>query len=458
MITSLWEMIQHDRFRGGAFAAKFTLANRRTLPYYRNLMHWERRTRDELAAYQWTKCQRLIRFAYAHVPYYRRRFTEYGLHPSQFVSPEDFSRIPLLTKDDVRAHLPELIADTARSRHLAPCTTGGSTGDPLTVYHDARVPDYAMGWRMLSWWGVPPWADAAYVWRSVMRSQAQRAAREVFWWPTKRLFLDASSFSTADALRFLAAWNRFRPRLLQGYTGAICHVASIVADRTMAVHAPDAIWVTSSPVSLVQRRMLEQAFRAPVYSQYGCGEVYWIAAECPAHDGLHVFSDTRFVEYVNDDGALLSDGEQGRIVVTDLENYACPLIRYVNGDVGRSRRTQCPCGVTLPLMDEVTGRVTDNVVLPDGTCIGGDYLTTIFDDVPDAVRAFQVRQRRDRSLMVLVVPSADRDITERALHRVREILRTKTRGQVPITMEIVTDIPHDRGKFRYVVSERAVGS
>ncbi|MBI4450095.1 phenylacetate--CoA ligase family protein [Candidatus Uhrbacteria bacterium] len=441
------------RFRSNAFLVRWALVNPRALRYYRDLLRWQHAPPDALAAWNWSRRRQLIRFAAAHVPYYRRLFHAHGIRPDDIVRPEDFFRIPLLTKDDVRTYADALVATTARPRHLVRCATGGSTGDPLTVYHDARVPDQAMGWRMLSWWGVSPWDDAAFVWRAFPRTLLHRIARRAFWWPTKRLFLDASSFTPTDAERFFAAWNRVRPRLLQGYTGALCHLATLIRDRKTAVHAPAAVWTTSSPMSLPQRRFLEDAFHAPAYSQYGCGEVYWIAAECRARSGLHIFTDTRHIEVVDDHGMPLPNGSLGRIAVTDLENAAFPLIRYVNGDLGRLRDDQCPCGVTLPLMDPVRGRETDSILLPDGTCVGGDYLTTIFDAFPDAVQAFQVRVRADGALAVLAVPNGTAAGVRPVFDRVRATLVEKTRGQVLVTVEPVATIPHDRGKLRYVFRE-----
>ena len=101
-------------------------------------------------------------------------------------------------------------------------------------------------------------------------------------------------------------------------------------------------------------------------------------------------------------------GQRGDITVTDLENYVFPLIRYRIGDRGCALSYQCSCGVNLPLMDSVKGRTTDNLPLPDGSVLSGEYLTTIFDDFPDAVHAFSVHQKKDFSIVVSYVPNNNR--------------------------------------------------
>jgi phenylacetate-CoA ligase len=253
--------------------------------------------------------------------------------------------------------------------------------------------------------------------------------------------------------KLLGAFNRLKPPLLQGYVGAIEHLALCVREKGLKVHSPQAVWVTSAPVSTAQRRLISEAFGAPVYDQYGCCEVSWLAAECGAHHGLHINYDCRHVEFVDDEGRLCPPGTLGKVVITDLENFAFPLIRYVTGDMGRALNERCPCGITLPLMDAVKGRITDIIKLPNGTRIAGDFLTTIFDDCPEAVNGFQVRQHKDYSITIYVVPAKGNPTVPATLKRVREQLAQKVGGQVTVTMEEVARINSDRGKTRFVISD-----
>jgi phenylacetate-CoA ligase len=166
------------------------------------------------------------------------------------------------------------------------------------------------------------------------------------------------------------------------------------------------------------------------------------------------FFGARHVEFVDDANLPVSIGEQGRILVTDLENHLFPLIRYENGDRGRLLRESCPCGISLPLMDKVAGRVSDTIVLPDGTLIAGDYLNAIFDPFPDAVKKFQIRQKRDRSIQVLYVPAEENAALRKALASVEVELSKRTRGQVSLVFQALEEIPNDRGKLRFIISER----
>src|SRR5271157_2160086 len=80
---------------------------------------------------QWARLKKLIDHAYTRVPFYRRRFDETGIHPSRILTPDDFRKVPILTKQDVNNHLPELVAVNYDLVKLRLNATGGSTGNPM---------------------------------------------------------------------------------------------------------------------------------------------------------------------------------------------------------------------------------------------------------------------------------------------------------------------------------------
>lgn len=435
------------------FKAKYAVSRRQAFPFYRELMHNQRLPPDLLARVNWEKRKRLLEHAISRSPFYREKFRRAGLCPDDFRDPSVFSKIPCLTRDELRQERDRIFTVHLGPRYLVRTSTGGSTGVPVTIFSDRRVPVETVMWRMMSWWGIAPHMDGAYVWRMRRTSRLSRALNALAWWPTTKLRLDASSMDERAILHFFSAFNRLCPPLLQGYTGAISHLAEEVTARGLSVHAPRAVWVTSSPVKAADRERIVRAFRAPVYDQYGCCEVPAIAAECAQQDGLHIHSDTVHVEYVDSDDRPVPEGSPGDIVVTDLTNMVFPLIRYRNGDRGQAMLGRCPCGVTLPRMMPVRGRISDCIRLPSGRTISGEFLTTVFDAFPDAVQQFQVRYKPDGPLMILYVPHpACRSLNE-ILQKVAASLECVVCGEATIRFQQVNVIPHDRGKHHLVVNE-----
>ncbi len=211
------------------------------------------------------------------------------------------------------------------------------------------------------------------------------------------------------------------------------------------------MWTTSAPLPQGKRVYLQSIFNAPVLTQYGSCEFYWIAAECLKQNGMHVASDIRHVEVVNGDVPVTTD-EFGDLLVTDLCNYAFPLIRYRLGDRGRLLKKSCSCGLPFGLMDYVKGRISDKIYLPGGGAIPGEYWTTIFDDHTDCVKSFQVHQAFDYSITVYY-EGLQQDACDEAIVTVRARLSAKLAGQVPLKFVSNKIVVNDNGKTRFVISE-----
>lgn len=435
------------------FFFKYNLAKPGAIDYYRQLCQDQRLAPEEIEALCWQRTRDLLRYASTHVPFYRRRFESLQLDVRDIREPRDYEQIPLLTRSDLTEHFAEMLSDEATLRDVRISTTGGSSGVPAKVYHQKNVVRAATGWRMLDWWGISPADHWASVYRDIRTNFKARTQHFAQWWPTRHLLLNATSFTEQDMIRFIAEFNQVKPRLIHGYVGAVDVLSTYILDHNLKMAPPKAIWVTSAPITAVQQKRIEEAFGAPVYDQYGCCEIYWLAAECPSRKGLHMFQDIRRFEFLDDAGKPVPDGEYGNIVVTDLENRYFPLIRYVNGDRGRRLTDRCNCGCNLPLMDKVKGRVSETFVLPSGTRLNGEYLTTLFDDFPEAVKQFQVHQTADSAIRLRVIPNRQYPGWEPLLETVRDKLTAAIRHEVPVTLEVVDEIAQRGGKLKYIISD-----
>lgn len=280
-----------------------------------------------------------------------------------------------------------------------------------------------------------------------------RAKLKILDWPAKSFRLNAGKLDEKSMCEFLERYNRSRVELIHGYVGAVDHLASFILENKIAVRPPKAVSVTASPITSVQGKRIEAAFGAPVYDQYGCCEVFWLAAQCSERKSLHRFHDTRRIEFLDDNGSPCEQGIEGRIVVTNLESFYFPIIRYLNGDMGKEVSGECDCGVKLSLMGKVRGRISENIKLPDGTIIGGPYLTTIFDPYPDVVKQFQVYQGTTGRIEIRIVPALSNHEVNAVLKKIRQRFHNDYGDRIEIDFVRYNEIPHVRGKFRYIVSD-----
>src|SRR5438309_431445 len=142
------------------------------------------------------------------------------------------------------------------------------------------------------------------------------------------------------------------------------------------------------------RALIESTFGCAVFDRYGCREFAVIASECDRHQGLHVNAENLLLEVLQDPAAAPDSG--GEIVITDLKNYAMPLIRYRSRDVGYLTSSRCDCGRGLPLLELRGGRTTDLLTALNGQKVSGIVLATYGITNIDGLRQVQfIQERRD---------------------------------------------------------------
>ena len=437
--------------REGICRLKVRLARSGALDLQDRLERDQYLSSDELAEQNWQKALQVLQFAYDHSPFYRQKYRDAGMVPQDVKHPEDWLSVPAVTREEIRENFAAVRVAGVGDASCTRVSTGGSSGVPLQVLHDRRVPIEAAGWRALRWWGCSPW-DARAIVSRMTKTRWRRLLGDIVAWPRNLLVLDASLMTESSMRLFVRSFNALRPSLLEGYVGAMGELAHFVSRTGTRVFSPQAVLVTSAPLTESQRQYIQGIFQAPVYDQYGSCEFYWLAAECRERNGLHVFSDLRRLEFLRDDGSAADVGEIGDVLVTDLRNRVFPLVRYRMGDRGTWRKGICPCGVTLPLMEKIRGRVSDRLRFPDGRSIAGEYLTTIFNGSPMAVTNFQVFQHADGHVTLkCVLGSVPNGLS--IAQATAKLLQTKAGNTASVQLEIVESIPHDRGKTRFVISE-----
>jgi phenylacetate-CoA ligase len=162
---------------------------------------------------------------------------------------------------------------------------------------------------------------------------------------------------------------------------------------------------TSEVLTDYHKKLIEGVFSTRVFNEYGSGELGSVAHECE-EGSLHLSAENMIVEII--DGDRPSDaGEIGELVVTELNNYASPLIRYRTGDFASLSTEQCRCGRTLPVIENVFGRAYDTLRNSRGRLFHGEFIMYIFEEAEKknlGIRAFQVTQEDIRSLRIRIVP------------------------------------------------------
>lgn len=408
---------------------------------------------DEMEALNFQKRKEIVEYAYNNTTFYRNYYDKRGFNPSMLKSNSDWYKVPIIVKEDIRNNFDDIIVKGARPRDCIITSTGGSTGAPLKIIKDKRVPYDAILARSLYWYGISFADNRAYVGRGVAPDKKwKQLLRSLCYWPTKVIGLNSGSISDSQLDVFVKKIQDKKMVILSGYVATIMQVARYVVTHDVKIHCVKLVWVTSAPISEGDRVIIKRAFNCEIMDQYGSGEVSCLAMESPEHIGLYVPSDYRHIDIVDDDNNPLGVDVYGNIVATDLQNKSFPIIRYRNADKSKmlSKRGRLP----YPLIAPVQGRVSDYIVTPIGITIDGIYLTTLFDDYPDAVIGFQLVQHKDYSITVrIVVSHNDMSLVEQAKMSAVESLHRMTQNSVKIQVVEVDTLLSDRGKTRYIINE-----
>jgi len=409
----------------------------------------EKMTSTELKALQLKKLKKLFVYVKNNVPYYQEKFKDIEIEDINTL--KDWEKLPVLTKEDIRNNTEDLKASHLPNNRFSSIQTGGSTGKPLTLYHDKNFPFETVSWRVLKWWDITPYDNMAFIQRREV-SGISGAINKLLWYPTQRVFLNVSTMTEENMYTFYIQLLKKKPLMLQGYVAGVFEFAKFCQKNSLNIDFLKAIWVTAAPLPESSRTFMEGVLHAPVYDQYGCAEVFWISAECKKRESMHVLADIRYLEVLDNTYTSVATEVYGDITITDLENYAFPLIRYKNGDRGRYLNQTCSCGLSFPIIDKIDGRVSDILEFKSGKVIPAHHLVSLFDSNPKAIKDFQVFQHKNHSLTlfcVLPYPDSTGTICEQKV----DYLKKLTDYEVPVSLEIVDYIGHDDGKTRFIVSE-----
>jgi phenylacetate-CoA ligase len=365
-------------------------------------------TPQKMRALQELKLRRLVRHAYQHVPYYRDRMRALGVTPDDVRSLDDLQKLPFLTKDDVRKHLYfDIMSDNHDKAQVLKVSTSGSTGEPFVCFVDREQLEFrwAATLRSMEWTGWRFGDRQVRLWHQTIGMSKTQVVREVADAVlSRRKFIPAYEMSDDTLRHFVAAIEAFQPVLLDGYAESFNFLARYLTEHGRLNIRPRGIISSAQTLPEGSRRAIEEAFGCKVFDKYGSREFSGIAYECEAHQGHHVVGEGFIVEVLKD-GRPAKPGEVGEVVITDLNNYCLPFIRYRIGDLAEAVDPDetCPCGRGLPRLGKIEGRVQSIIIGSKGQYIPGTFFAHLFKDYDHAIRQFQIVQTERGAITLKVV-------------------------------------------------------
>ncbi|MCD4664988.1 MAG: hypothetical protein K8R68_06920, partial [Bacteroidales bacterium] len=427
----------------------------RSISYLRALEKSQWWSSSELETFQQKKLHSLIKYAYNNVPYYHRMLNQLGIKPRDIKNISDLQQLPLLTKEIIRNNLDDLTSKSYSKDKLISSATGGSTGEPLSFFIDKRwiACNEGAAYREWSWAEYNLGDKIAYLWGAPQDMMHQKELKTKIFNLTHRMIkLNAFNMTEKNMGDYIKILRKHKPKVINSYASAIYLLAKYVEKEGIEDINPTAILTTAEMLFHHERKTIERVFGCEVFHYYSGRDTTLQAGECAEHSGYHLSIENAVIEFIKD-GESVAPGETGKIIITDLCNYAMPFIRYEIGDLGEPSDEICPCGRGLPLMKSIKGRILDTIITPDGKYLTGVFFPTIFvyNDIK-GIKEFQIIQKRKDKLLIKLVKG--NDYSEEDLNLFENMLRKYLGNEMNIDVKFVDVIePTISGKRRPIISE-----
>ncbi len=399
--------------------------------------------RDAILAFQRERLQQLLQHAYQTTSYYRELLK---------TDSPDISQIPPLEKETIREQLADLCSESFSSKLRIKNATGGSTGTPLTFYQDRNYWnqrnlsvyyfDRWAGWnfgqaQLIIWGALADFKDSGN-WKQKLNN---------FW--RNQFWLNGFQLTDSEMYNIFQKMEKLKPETILAYPSSLYQFAKFLSGNELKPNCSLKGIITSAEMLHPHYRTLsENVFNTKIYNRYGGREVGLIAMEC-AEGRMHINCRDVLLEI---------DSEQpykqpGEILITQLNNYAMPFIRYRIGDIGLLSDEVCPCGNQLPVLKELLGRSTATFRTKNGELIHGGYFTQQFYDIEGVTQFQLIQETIDQCVLKLV---KNQQWTEDTGNYLIQKIKDALGSEVSVSVEFVDEIALPlSGKREFTISKVA---
>ena len=412
--------------------------------WLKQIEHMQSWSREEVIAWQNERLQALVKHAYEHTIYYKELFDRLGLKPSDIQCAEDLKKLPIITKEIVRARFEDLVPDNiAQYRHRKD-KTGGTTGEPMRYLTSEDTWGFVTAMKMHSWRTTSyRYGDkfAALGSASLFKKKAS-LPRRIYDWIRQEYPLNSINLSNELCQEYIDKMRREGINYIYGYASAIYLLVRYAHDNKVDVSFIKGAYTTSENLTPTYRAMIEKTFGCRVMDCYGCRDAGVACYEVKPGEYYLGYASILEVVDANSEGI-------GVAVSTNVLNYAFPLLRYDYGDMVQLKEQ--PYDYNGQVISQILGRKSDVLQLDNGhvlTSPGFTILMIKFDVV-----AYEIQKISGTEVKMQVQPVEGKWNKEQEKLLTDEMKRFVGEG-CEFTLEYVDHFePLKNGKRRYFMND-----
>ncbi|GBC60509.1 phenylacetate--CoA ligase [Desulfonema ishimotonii] len=368
-------------------------------------IEYETMPREAMESIQLRRLQVTVERAWATVPFYRKKFGEAGVRPSDIKTLDDLKRLPFTTKQDLRDNYPFGMFAVPMDNVVRIHASSGTTGQPTVVGYTARdVQTWATLMARALVAGGASQGDIihnAYGYGLFTGGLGAHYGAE-------KLGASVIPVSGGNTKRQIIIMRDFRPTIITATPSYTLHLAEVAEE--MGVSFKDLSFrfgiFGAEPWSEKMREEIQKKLGLKAVDIYGLSEIIGpgVAIEChEAQKGLHIAEDHFIPEIINPQtGENLPCGDTGEIVFTSVTKEAFPIIRYRTRDITSINPEPCICGRTLARMSKVSGR-TDDMLIIRGVNVFPSQIESVLMEMEEVEPHYQLVVERQGNLDTLTV-------------------------------------------------------
>jgi len=425
----------------------------------------ERMPIEDLHKLQEERLRSLVRYVHDHSRFYRQRFREAGVEPDDIKKLSDVTKLPFTSKRDLRNTYPTGMFCIPENWVVRYHVSSGTTGKPTVVGYTqgdvdmwteslARaltsiglgrgdVIQVSYGYGLFTG-GLGLHYGAERIGATVLPTGAGNTERQI------ELMQDLGSTAIACTPSYFLYINEVAQKM-----GVSIHNDTKLRAGILG----------AEPWSEETRKRIEDSTGIKAYDIFGTSEMSGpLFTECHLQNGIHIWADLFLIEVIDPKtGMRVEDGERGELVVTSLDKWAFPLIRYRTGDITILNNEQCECGRTHPRIMRILGR-TDDMIIVRGINVFPSQVESVLMRIPEIGDNYQIIVDRKGPLDVMTVKvevteSTFSDKIADLMSLSREVGR-QLKNVLNITAEVELvepgAIPRSEGKAQRVIDMRRV--
>lgn len=348
--------------------------------------------KSSLQQLQAEKLTQLLTFASSQSPYYKS--LEIPANEDPYTWLQSF---PVLAKQTFKDRLTEFVTVQDLDSYTG-ITSSGSTGAPSKVYFSKDELSNNRALQVLWWeWAGYNFGNSLLQTGVNMKRTTEKAIKDKL---LNTRYIDALSHDEAQILSELYLLRKNPRDHFVAYASSLYLFAKTALDHNILDVKFKSVISLGEKLLPNFKETIEKAFSCKVYDTYGASEGFLIASQCK-EGNYHVISPHLVLELLDEEGNEVKAGETGRVVLTGLDNYTTPLIRYEVGDLAvKATDTHCACGLELPRIGEIIGRITEFILSPSGKYITVQTVVRVMKQFSD-IDQFKLIQSQENKLKLI---------------------------------------------------------